>query len=226
MSALAAVALAAALFLVLQRVGVIQKISDWIAALLRQAAPPDWRPPAPAPTTPAPAAPAPAAPAPAAPAPAARDCPDGSGLCDTDDAPPVPPVGFPPACDHISADDMARHLALQRAFASFPIVGPLVGGLSQCFGLTANPEAKVAQELQASSDLLREANALWENAYVRFLAELAPEVKLIAQDVLGPQGYVAVLADYASAPLLHAAYLLVAPVLGLLLCSALLVWEI
>ena len=85
---------------------------------------------------------------------------------------------------------------------------------------------KVAAAMQQSSRSLQEASTQWQDAYVRFLGYLGPDILAATKDVLGPQGYIDVIAQYATLPLNHAVQLLVAPVVGLLVCSAILVWAI
>ena len=119
---------------------------------------------------------------------------------------------------------MRNYQTWQQVLGSVPLFGDLIGGISDLFGAAYRKNPLAA--LDGASNLLREANSLWEDAYVRFLDELAPEVKRVAQEVLGPTGYAATLAEYASAPLNQAATLLVAPVAGLLVCSVVLVWAI
>jgi len=205
------------------------QLKKWVDKMIWKSLPPDWpRPLPPGGARPPGSAPAggPTAAAPAKPqAPAASDCPNGTGHCQSDDKPIVAPVAAPPACRNLSVNSFKNAKTKQLWQSAVPVIGPLVGGFEQAFG-AETPMQKVAEAMQQSSRSLQEASAQWQNAYVRFLGYMGPAILDATKDVLGPHGYIDVIAQYATLPLNHAVQLLVAPVLGLLVCSAILVWAI
>lgn len=200
------------------------QLQKWVDKIVWKSLPPDWpRPVPPGGAPPRSAAPG-GGPAAAEP-PATSDCPNGTGNCLSDDKPIVAPVPLPPACRNLSVNSFKAAKTKQLWLSALPVIGPLVGGFEQAFG-AETPMQKVAEAMQQSSRSLQEASAQWQNAYVRFLGYMGPAILNATKDVLGAHGYIDVIAQYATLPLNQAVQLLVAPVVGLLVCSAILVWAI
>jgi len=162
--------------------------------------------------------------------PKGRDCPDGSGLCESDDGAPLvlPPLAFSPNCQDLTIEDMLAHESWDSWTASIPIVGPIAKSIGTAWPnrWITGPSARAASALDDAGAELKEANALWQNAYAVFLAEAAPEVLRSVKGTLGPGGYVDTLAAFTARPLVHAAWLLVSPVLSLLVASCVLLWAV
>lgn len=220
----------------LWHVGLVRRLNDWISSVVWHQLPPSWpRPPSEVPpATPPDPDPDPPPDPPEAPSSGGGAdppwCPDGSGACSTDDSPVVAPVGYPPGCskDEISESAFHHSQVFQRWATIIPLFGPLANGISMTTGGGATPGigGGIGKALVDASFDLKEATALWQDAYVHFLQELAPEVLHMAKDVFGEGGFINVTAEYSSLPLKQAAHLLVCPVLGLLVCSAMLVWAV
>ena len=157
-------------------------------------------------------------------------CPDGSGTCESDDTPRVPPVGYPPGCgkDDISVETFNRRQTWNRWTTAVPIFGPMINGISLAMdgGATHDPSQQANDALQNANFSLQQANAIWQDAYVNYLTQIGPTVLRVTKDVFGADGMISVTAEAAALPLVQAAHLLVAPMLGLLVCSLILVWAV
>lgn len=153
--------------------------------------------------------------------------PDGSGGCASDDKPVVAPVGLPPACSNVSSADFKAWARKQKwGYGAIPIIGPIWKSVDLING-AGDPMSKLLDQIQQSSTDLREATVQWQNSYFRFLGDLAKDLLPATESILDPhKGLIQLAADTAAMPLNHAAYMLVAPVLGLLVCSAILIWAI
>jgi hypothetical protein len=136
-------------------------------------------------------------------------------------------VGYPAACSDVTSDDFRAWAAKQKwGYGAVPVIGPIWQSIDVISG-RGDPMQNLLDQLQHSSNDLQEATVQWQNAYFRFLGGLAKDLLPAARAVLDPKGgLVRLTADAAAMPLNHAAYLLVAPVLGLLVCSAVLVWAV
>ena len=157
-------------------------------------------------------------------------CPDGSGRCTSDEYPVVPPVGYPPGCKkgQISASAYERYQNFQQVKISIPIFGPLINGMSQCVGgaATRKPTQGASAALQSATWRLKQATAVWQDAYTNYLNMAAPIVLRASKDLFAQDGFINVTAEYAALPLVQAAHLLIAPMIGLLLISIVLVWAV
>ena len=72
----------------------------------------------------------------------------------------------------------------------------------------------------------QEANANWENAYMHFLGKLGHVLLAATKAVLSPGGYVDTVTEFATTPVRNMVQLLVAPTLGIVICTTLLLWAI
>lgn len=205
-------------------------LQAWVAKVVTKHLPPSWPRPPTAAGPPTPSQPPSSEAPPPSTAPAAlppTSCPDGSGGCSTDDSPVVPPVGFPPACSDVTSSDFKAWAAKQKwGYGATPVIGPIWKSIDIING-NADPMQKLMDQIQKNSNDLQEASAQWQNAYFRFLGTLAKDILPATQVLMDPhKGLIQLTADVAAMPLTHAAYMLVAPVMGLLVCSAILVWAV
>ena len=213
--------------------GVLDEFYAWINKEIWALAPPSWPRPVP-PTADTPSSGDEPGPDPTpAPTPESSDppwCPDGSGTCESDDKPVVPPVGYPPGCekDDISVNTFNHRQTWDRWTTIIPIFGPLFNGISMCTGggATRDPQQGATDALQEAMFSLKQAGAVWEDAYVNLLDELGPTVLRVSKDIFSSDGLINMTAEAAAMPLVQAARLLIAPMLGLLVCSLLLVWAV
>ena len=125
----------------------------------------------------------------------------------------------------ISVAKFTRHRNAKDWYRAIPIFGPIIQAANQGHG-NDGPQAGVARVTQQANQILQEAIAQWESAYAHYLQALGPVLARVTKDVLAPSGYVQTASTFATMPLLHLAHLLVAPMLALLVCAALLVWAV
>jgi histidine ammonia-lyase len=125
----------------------------------------------------------------------------------------------------VSAAQVQAQRSYERWTSSVPLFGPLVSGLRQLSGYQT-----VAQELQeeqaAAAAELQAGATQYQDSYTIFLGDMAPQVYAVAKDVLGPGGYIDVVTQYATLPLVYAAHDLIAPVVALFCCALILVWAV
>ena len=110
---------------------------------------------------------------------------------------------------------------------NFPLLGPFISGMADV--LPGDHGDLLGDVLAASTDstlALQSATAQWENAYAKFLLKEMPVVAKAAQEMLSPEGYIPLVTKYTTMPLNHAATMLIAPTIGLVLCSLVLVWAV
>ena len=207
------------------------KLQAFVTKIVTKHLPPSWpRPPTEAGTsspTSSPTTPPPPSEDPTEPVGPPTNCPDGSGGCPTDDTPVVAPVAYPPACKDVNSDTFRAWAAKEKwGYGATPIIGPIWKSMDMVIG-NGDPMQKIMDQVQQASMHLEEASAQWQNAYFKFLGVLAKDILPATQVLMDPhKGLVQLTAETAALPLNHAAYMLVAPVLSLLVCSAILVWAI
>ncbi len=231
LGALVALAALVGLLAMLIHWDIFDRIDDWVGTQIDKRLPPSWPRTSPSATPKGDAPPSGGDDPPPKGGGSKDTCPDGSGRCKSDDQPVVPPTAFPPECvPWPSAREMAKAQVWDKVTTSIPVLGPLVNGFSLCFhtgpGSPAQSQQRVMDAFDDAARELQEANSIWENSYASLIDTLSPEVQKIARDVLGPDGYVQTVSTAAALPLVHAAYLCVAPVVALLACSAILVWAV
>ena len=222
---------AIALFVAFMKLG-YPAFKTWLAAQLDRRLPPSWpRPQGTAPTT-APTAPtAPTGgggtPAPGAPSADPPSCPNGSGLCSSDDGDPkVAPVPVDTSCEHVSEADFQAWKNKQKWYDMLPVLGPLWQSVDAAVG-RGDPMQKILDYTNRAAIDLREATVQWQNSYMQILGTLGADILPVTQALLDPHaGLVALTSEVAAMPLNHAAYMLIAPILGLLTCSAALAWAV
>ena len=217
-----------AFFVWVARSGVLDGFINWLSNWIEKVAPPSWSPPPkgddPEPT---PVGAPVGSPTTAAPQHAVDPpwCPDGSGMCTTDDTPIVPPVPYPPECskDNISVEAFKSADRWSKWTPSIPLFGPLVNGMVFAGGFTDPTMGSYYAAADASLHL-KQAVAIWQDAYVNYLRQIGPTVLRVTKDLFTSDGFIETTAQAAALPLVQAAHLLIAPVLGLLVCSLILIF--
>jgi hypothetical protein len=109
---------------------------------------------------------------------------------------------------------------------TIPLLGPLIAGSYAAAGHTGNMLTDVLAASGDSTLTLQAARAQWNDAYAEFEDAEAHVIAETADALIGPKGYIPLVTEYTTLPLNHTATLLIAPTLGLVVCSLILVWAI
>ena len=153
-------------------------------------------------------------------------CPDGSGTCASDDDPDVPKVAVSAACSSTTPEVYKAWNRKQKWGYSMPIIGAFWKSLDTISG-NGDPTDVLVKEMQTSALRLRDANAHWQNTYMKSLGTLAKDVLPVTQAVFTTHdGFIDLTTDMVAMPITHAVRMLLAPVLGLLASATVLVWSI
>ena len=155
---------------------------------------------------------------------ACPDGPDGSGVCDSDNDPPVPNVPVPPGCD-ITLSGVRDYVHANENWQRWPIIGSLRNIFTDTFPDTS-PSARVQREASDAADGFRAANELYLNTYAQLEIKAMQVVRPLVEAVLGPNGLIALTSELAGTRASLAVYELLPTVLALCIITLLLVWAI